>query len=369
MALVLLYFALFFGVHSFSKQIRRSGAAKLFQLTACFVLLFVFFGFRDITVLNDTPHYYGHYYHKAHLVSYLHESIFKFHLLDKFEYGYQILVHFLIKYVSKNSYTIIILSSFIFTVGNLWFISRQTKQIALVCFLMIISGVLFDQYSMIRQSIAIMIFYRAYFLLKEDKYTKYSILILLASQFHTSALMLLVLPLLKQFRPSWRNILLMFLVSSIIALSIYSILSLIGLDEHIYYKMGMKRQTPPIAAILDGLLMVILVVTYMLSIKKNPEEYNPTDFWICILGLCICIVTPEFLPLFRLNAYLWPIIYLLFFKSTLGKKLFPLLVLILLARISVILEFKTEWNHIVPYSFYDFSDKYHDFQIYWQKEN
>ena len=369
MVVILLYFVLFLGVHFISKQINRAGIAKLFQLTSCFILIFGFFGFRDITVLNDTPHYYGFYYHKAHLTSYLNESIFTFHLTDKFEYGFQILVHILVQHVSKNPYTIIILSSILFSIGNLWFISKHTKQIALVCFLMIISGVYFDQYSMIRQSIAIMFFYIAYFLLKEGRYTKYTLIILIASQFHTSAFILLLLPILKIFSPSWKNVLLMFIVSAILAIFIYNILAMLGFNEHIYYKMGMKRQTPPIAAILDGVLMIILVSTYMLSIKKEPKEYNPTDFWICILGICICIVTPAFLPLFRLNAYLWPVIYIIYYKSDLGKKTLPIFALVLLIRISIILVFKTEWNHILPYSFYDFSDNYHNFQIYWQKEN
>ena len=43
--------------------------------------------------------------------------------------------------------------------------------------------------------------------------------------------------------------------------------------------------------------------------------------------------------------------------------------LILLARIIVILQFKSEWNHLVPYSFYDFSDGYHYYHIYLQKEH
>ena len=123
MAVIFLYFALFLGVHFLSKQFldkpsgraerKRPGAARLFQLVACFILLFGFFGFRDITVLNDTSHYYGFYYQKAHVVSYINESIFSYHLSDTFEYGFQVLIHFLVKYVSNNPYTIILFSSFL----------------------------------------------------------------------------------------------------------------------------------------------------------------------------------------------------------------------------------------------------------------
>ena len=109
MALILIYFALFLGIHFLAQRFEKPGAARLFQMTGCFILLFGFFGFRDITVLNDTPHYYGFYYQKAHILSYQEESIFVFHLLDKFEYGFQVLVHFLVKYVSRTPHTIIML--------------------------------------------------------------------------------------------------------------------------------------------------------------------------------------------------------------------------------------------------------------------
>ena len=122
MVLVFLYFALFLIVHLVAKQFKTAGAARLFQLVSCFILLFGIFGFRDITVLNDTSHYYGFYYLKSHLLSYKTEPVTTFHLLDKFEYGFQVLIHLLVQYVSKNPYTIIIFSSLVITIGELWVI-------------------------------------------------------------------------------------------------------------------------------------------------------------------------------------------------------------------------------------------------------
>ena len=368
MTLILIYFSLFLGLHFLAQRFKRPGAARLFQMTGCFILLFVFFGFRNITVLNDTPHYYGFYYQKAHLISYQEESIFTFHLIDKFEYGFQVLVHFLVKYVSRDAYTIIILSSLVFAIGNIIFLSKNTSKIALACFMMVVSGVYFDQFSMIRQAFAIMFFYQAYPYLKENRYKPYTALILMATLFHTSALILLLLPLLKQLRICRRNILLIFLATVLLTIFIHNIISLLGMAGTLYYKMSMKRTAPPIAAILDGLLMVILTSVYFYSWKKEAHQEDSTDFWICILGLCICIITPAFIPLFRLNAYIWPVVYLLFFNSMAGKRLFGLLALLLVIRISVVLTFKSEWNHIVPYSFYDFGNNFHEYHLYMQKE-
>ena len=76
MEIIILYFILFLVVHLVSKQFKHAGKARLFQLVSCFILLFGFFGFRDITVLNDTPHYYGYYYQLARVKSYSESSIF-----------------------------------------------------------------------------------------------------------------------------------------------------------------------------------------------------------------------------------------------------------------------------------------------------
>ncbi len=370
MVLVFLYFALFLIVHLVAKQFKTVGAARLFQLVACFILLFGFFGFRDITVLNDTPHYYGFYYEKTKILSYQNESVFTYHLLDKFEYGFQILIHFLIKYISKEPYTIIILSSFVFSIGNILFISKHTKQIALACFMMIVSGVWFDQYSMIRQAFAIMFFYRAYPYLKAKKYKPYTLLIIIASLFHISALILLILPILQQIHICPRNTIIVLITAAIIALSIHIILSLIGLSDTFYFKMSMKRTALPIAAIFDGLLMTLLFVAYTWFRRKELLHTDAsTEYWIYILGLCICIVALAFLPFYRLNAYLWPFAYIFLFQSLeQHKSVFGTLMILLLIRISVVFTFKNEWNHVIPYSFFNFNDRVHHYILYLQKE-
>ena len=210
MLVVVLYALLFPLVSLTSKVFVHVRTQKVFQMLLCFVLLFGFFGFRDITVLNDTPHYYGFYYLKSLYTSYRNESIFAFHLSDKFEYGFQVLVHFLIKYVSRSPYTIIIFSAFVITISNLWFIQRKTQNVAMTCFFMLIGYVFFMQYCVIRQAFAIAIFYVAYCCYLEKGRNKgYCLLILLATLFHTSALVLLLLPLLKRIRPTKRHTLLL----------------------------------------------------------------------------------------------------------------------------------------------------------------
>lgn len=385
MVLILVYFSLFIFVHITSKLFVSRNVRRMYQIVMCFTLLFIFFGFRNITVLNDTPHYYGAYYHVSQYMSYLHSSIFSYDIALKFEWGYQVLMHFLVKYISKEPYTIIMLSSLIFACGNIWFISKFTDEIALASFIMIISGVWFDQFCLIRQTIALMFFYKAYLLLKEDKTFYYCIMVLLGSLFHISALILLIIPILKKLKINAKNVTILFIIAIFSAIFIYHILDILGLAGHLYVKISMRREKPPIAALLDGILMFIMVSTCFFCHKEiGKEPLDKTNFWICIFALCISIMTPAFIPIFRINVYTWPIIYIIFFKYIINNNntiiltdktialrniVLLLFITIMLIRIIIILTIKSEWNHIIPYSFYDFSSDYHYYNLYLQKDH
>ena len=384
MAVIFLFFSLFLVVHFISKQFKQVGAARLFQLVACFVLLFGFFGFRDITVLNDTPHYYGTYYQMAHLKNYVESSIFTYRILMSFEYGYQVLQHMLIKYVSKEPFTIIIISSFIIGWGNVKFISNQTRNIALALLMLLLSGMLFDQYCLIRQSFALMFFYAVYPYLKQGRWKPYTALIICASLFHLSVLVLLILPAIQRIRICKRNVTIVLCIALLISVIVYELFSLLGLSETKYFLINMKRESFPIGAVLDGTMMLTILLTCLWLYKKmGMTTFDKTTFWIGICGLCVCIITPSFLSFFRLNTFLWPFIYLTFFRfvdtddpmtdygaqrqcQSQRRIIMTTAFVLLTIRITMILAFRNEWYHLVPYSFYDFSDRFHDFYMYWE---
>lgn len=385
MAIIFLYFSLFLIIHFVAKRFRQPGAAKLFQLVACFVLLFGFFGFRDITVLNDTPHYYGSYYQLTRIRSYMDSSIFVYRLMQSFEYGYQVLQHFLMKYVSKEPFTIILVSSFIISWGNIRFISGQTKHIALALMMLLMSGVLFDQYCLIRQSLALMIFYKAVEYLQAEQVKRYVLLVILAAFFHISALVMLIIPVMTRMKISKRNVLVVFGIAVMIALFVYQVFDWLGLSSTKYFVMNMKRNTFPLAAMLDGSLMLLLIgCCGVLYRQMGMQTIDKTIFWMAVFGLSVCIITPSFLSFFRLNVFIWPFIYMTFFKFTdttsdltytgaqhqciaLRQQMLVTVLAILAIRMAIILTFRNEWYHLIPYSFYDFGDRFHGFNMYWDK--
>ena len=119
MLLLALYFISFLAVDYISKHINGYSQKRYFQLIACFILLFVFFGFRGLPVLNDTAHYYAHLYNHLRYQSYFDESIFTTDPHERFEYGYLVWIHFITRYIWCDPYSIILISAFIVTIANL----------------------------------------------------------------------------------------------------------------------------------------------------------------------------------------------------------------------------------------------------------
>lgn len=386
MIIIYLYFTLFLAVAVTSQFIGSKTIKRNFEIVVCFILLFGFFGFRDITVLNDTPHYYGFYYKLARYKSYLEESIFAINPYDRFEYGYQVIVHFLIKYVSHDPYTIIWFSSLVLTIGNLWFISKRVDNIAIVTFAILLSGNFYTQYCLIRQAFALMFFYVAYGYLEKNRPWAYTIIMLFATLFHYTAFALLALPLLKLLKINRRNIFILFALTIAFAILIIQIMAMLGLTHNSYFQQMIKRDKAPLAAILDCLLLAMIYGTCIfVHYKMRLKEIDKTYFWTCLFSFCVSIITIAFLPLFRINTYLLPIAIIQLMRYLTAAYTFKeekssvtflkqkelrrflqfAFLFVLFVRISVTMTFRNEWNHVTPYSFYDFSDRYHYYHLYW----
>ena len=382
MVIIFLYFTLFLAVHFLAKRFHSTETARQFEIVCCFLLLFIFFGFRDITVLADSPAYYRFYYRKVHSLAYLNDSIFTFRLFDKFEYGFQVLVHFLIKYVSKNPYTIIFLSSLVISIGEVWFVARHCKDIAKMCFFMLIASLLFTHYCIIRQALAILLFYIAFDYFQKGKLWKYELLILCAGLFHYSAYFLLLLPLICKSKPSWRNALIAIGTSVFLAAFVFEVLSLLGLRDHPYYKAAVQKSTISIVGVADCVLLSFLlcIIAYAHRISGK-IKVDPVYFWICVTAMCVSIVSLVLYPIARINEYFWPLILFMLFKYIdpqamkepfsrpipgTHRLLQVVIVLVFATKMIGINAFRPEWQHYTPYKFYRFDQERHNFNIYRQ---
>lgn len=398
MAIIFLYFLLFIVVSFASRVFINPGARKLFQLVLCFILLFGFFGFRDISILNDTSTYYGYYYRNAQYMSYRNGSIFTFNIMERFEWGYQVLAHFLVKYVSTNPYTIIFISSLIVTIGDLWFISKYARDVAMVCFFFLIGNIFFMHYCIIRQSFALIIFYVAFRQMCKGRLLRYIVLIIVAAQFHSSAYILLLLPVLMKLGINKRNVIILLCVSAVMGVLIFKILSLLGMHDNPYYKFAIQRESISLVGLIElGIMAVVLSIMLWVHKASSTQHIDKPFFWICVLAMCVCIIAPTFYGIARVNEFLWPFIMVQLLRyvtpsymkpieeaepeqatesdeasarrGLLARKIGMMVVVAIFAgKMIGVNAFRPEWLHVVPYQFYDFGKRYHYYNLYPQEE-
>lgn len=171
--------------------------------------------------------------------------------------------------------------------------------------------------------------------------------------------------------------------STAFALTIFEILSILGLHDHPYYKAAIQRESISIVGLADlTILLFILGTCIYIHKKKQYKQIENTYFWIGLTMLCISIVSLVFYPIARVNEYLWPFLLLLLLRyidpATLKKQypyqtegvqnLFRLIVIIVfVSKMLGINTFRPEWQHVDQYQFYDFEKPVHKYDLYPQE--
>ncbi len=373
MLIITFYLISFLAVDYISRHINGYSPKKYFQLVTCFILLFVFFGFRGLPVLNDTAHYYAHLYNQLKYQSYFDESIFNTDPYERFEYGYLVWIHFISKYIWSDPYSIILISALIVTIANLWFTRQHTNRIALTIFLLL--STLISEYGLLRQSYAICISYLAIHYLTKRKFVVYYILIVFAYLFHHSSIILVLLPIFSFVELNKSNITKVFIATIIISVCIYPIISMIGFGNSSYYEVNQDRAATPIAAIINAVFSIFFAyAAYYLHKKYNSKLPHPIITWAAICGLCLCIINISFLSINRFALYFIPYITIFFIyiydnciaENPGNKKIKTILFIItfaVLGKMILTVALKNEWHHLTPYSMYDFYEGFHDYSF------
>jgi hypothetical protein len=373
MLLLALYFISFLAVDYISKHINGYSQKRYFQIIACFILLFVFFGMRGLSVLNDTAHYYAHLYNHLRYQSYFDESIFTHDPHDRFEYGYLVWIHFITKYIWCDPYSIILISAFIVTVANLMLVKKHTDRIALTIFLML--STLITEYGLLRQSYAICLSYLAMNLLMERKFIKYYILIAIAYMFHHSVIIMALFPVFSFVELNKDNVIRTFIATIIISVCIFPIISMLGFGESAYYEGNQDREAAPIAAMINAAMYIFVAYAgYYLHKKFKSDLPQPLIIWAVICGLCLSIINISFLSFNRLALYFIPYITIFFIytyesctaQNPNNKKIKTILLIIILAilgKMILTIALKNIWHHLTPYSMYDFYEEFHNYNF------
>lgn len=366
--IILFYFS-FLIVASFAYRIDTLQKRILFQVLVCFIMMFVFFSFRDTIVINDTSHYYAHLYKYLSSPSQIDESIFSIDSNERFEYLYVVYEKFIGKYIWNDPYSIIFFSSTIISIFYLWIIKRYTSHIAICCFFAFSN--IISSHNTIRNTIAVMLFMIGIEYLKKHHILKYYILIAIAFFFHSSAIVLIIIPILKIIPLTKKNIILTFIATLLISIFIYPLMILMGHEDSSYFLEMLNRESLPLAAIINTFLIAIyLLIVYYIKIKYNIIFPNALIIWLAIINFYVNIIAIPFLILARFSAYfsMYSIFILLYslyhnsktrsYRAVRRKSILNFLILLLFSRFCFTNAYKNEWANLYPYKFYDFKGGY-----------
>lgn len=371
MLFIIFYTFLFFILHFYlgrGESFRRSKLVA--QYILCFALLFGFFGFRDLPILNDTAHYYEHFMEVIYDDYFERLPFYYLERFDRFEPGYQIYER-IVGRIWYDPYAIILITSLIISIAFVWLAGQYTDKIALWLFIMMLSGI-GTMYSAQRQAIAAIIFFVSFRYLYPKHVLWYYCSIPLAMTFHNSAIILFLIPTICKLELNKRNISLLVVATVLTAFGILNIILFLDYGESFYYKQALQRETTPLAAMLNcALSLLLLLVIYRLH-RKNPiidDEERPL-WWLSLLCVCILFISVPFLILSRYALFFQPFMHILFIrkiyqcKNILNRRgiLFAIIAILFL-RFIVVLVYKPEWSHFYPYAFYDFNELYHETRL------
>lgn len=371
MLFIIFYTFLFFILHFYLGRGESFRRGKLIaQYILCFALLFGFFGFRDLPILNDTAHYYEHFRDIIYDDYFERLPIYYLEKFDRFEPGYQIYER-IVGRIWYDPYAIILITSLIISIACVWLAGQYTEKIALWIFIMMLSG-LGSIYSAQRQAIAAIIFFVSFRYFYPKHIFWYLCSILLAMLFHSSAIVLFFVPLICKFELNKRNISVFVVSTFFIAFAILNIILLLDYGESFYYKQTLQRETTPLAAMLNFTLTFILMIVIYGIHKKNSviDEYERSLWWMSLLCVSILFISIPFLIFSRYAMFFQPFMYILLVRkiyqcnNILNRRGILLSIIVaLFLRFYIVLEYKPEWAHYYPYAFYDFNELYHETRL------
>lgn len=364
MIVVLLYFLSFSLLSSITPNNKKG---HNIEVILSFLLLFIFFGFRDLSVLNDTSSYYEHFEDQVGYISFFDTPFYEIDVLDRFEPGFLILEKFIAQYIWANPYSIIVVSTLIITITVIYFFKKYSYYLGLSIFILLSTSLL-SQYSGIRQGLGACILMLSYELLLRKKYIIFLLMVSIMVSLHISAIILVLLPVILSLKLNKKNIIIFVTTSAVAILFLNEILVILGFSTSIYFIQGEARDSIALASIFNSIILTVIILfcTYI-RFREDINDIDDSLWWITLLNLLFSLFSIQYPGLDRFTIYFYPFTAILLantlkkIRNSKTRRLFIALVVIsFMIKNIVVLSYKREWTHIYPYSFFDFSQKYHD---------
>lgn len=313
--------------------------------TIVFVIFFTFSALRASHIGSDTQNYVNLFKN----ISFNKKVDYNKH----FEIGYQYF-NLLLSYISGNQQTILIVTSF-FNVGlYMIFYKKTSKMIPITIILYLTTRQYFSSYNLIRQTMASCILFLAYFKLNSNKTISFILITLLASTFHTSALVFLIVLLIRNTNS--KLLAKIIVISSIVILLTPSSI-LFKLPYYGHYLGSKYDNSMKLGTFLSLILYTFTIVLYYLFGRNKGE--NKVLVNIVILGFLISILGVKTSIADRLSVYFLPFSLVLLSNTLYAVKdrvnkisLVTLVIILYTMNYFIIQIHRPEWNRILPYEFF-----------------
>lgn len=362
MVLVCCYYLLFFVVFWLNRNQSSRGQTQKMHTLLAFVLLFVVFGFRDITVLNDTPHYYSYVRDK---MSSSNLGWFEINWLSRIEPGYQVFEN-IVSRLFSNPYAIITISSFLITIANVS-LFRDMKSYGglFLCLFLMLNFQLENQYSAIRQGIATVIFYFGFTQYLKGNWKTYIFSVLFATTFHITAITMLLLLPLSMMRLNKKTIILLIIAFIIIAKYLIGpLVDFFSTDDQ-YLSVNEEREVLPIASLFISLLNLWLFYLSRKMARQYHIEVDNKQWMASAACLLISFMDFVFPVIGRVSMYLYPFLVLTFVQVVMkvpNRRFRDITILsifiVFFAWFITYNILRPDWYNLYPYSFMNIDNIY-----------
>lgn len=335
---------------------------KIFFLIFSFLILTTIAMLRSNSVGVDTRQYVRNF---SNIASLGFLNITKI----RYEIGFSVLC-LLLSYISSNSQILIMVTSLIINISIFRFIYKNSDNVVLSVICYIVLNFFFMYMNIMRQALAIAIILWGYDYLQKDRYITFIVIVLLATQFHTSAILAVILLILRICNFDKRFIkitLALSLLGFVFGRNIFLFISKISPRLYAYIG-GDYDVSNYFGALINFMIYVFIFITGMIIIAKEEksvfiDKKNKNNILIGIMGIT-CVLSAlvmrvsifnRFVPYFSIFVIIWLPNCLNMIKKSKTRLFYSTIIIFtLLTYFVAIMVLRPEWYGVVPYIPIDF---------------
>lgn len=284
-----------FFVISFPKLSKET--KNLFFLRVCFLVFTILVGFREFNVGNDTSTYLA-LFKNCSILGW--KSI---ELIANYEKGYLIL-NVLISLISNSSRFFMIILSIICNYSIYKFIKDNSKNYFVSIIFYITLLFFYSSMTMMRQFVALSIILLGFKYVKNKSLIKFILIVLLASTFHSSAFIALLLYPMYHLKFTNKKVVLILIISIFVYVFLGSLFNNISLYLNKSTAYIDKLGDVKVASVLyTAVYFVIYIFTYVLLKNNKNEKNNSFYLFIALISFLINFLSIKISILSRASQY------------------------------------------------------------------